>query len=114
LSKWGNDLRQSYRTLAQAAGVTELDIHLLKNHSLPGVNAGYIMRAKLLRDYLHKQQERISAVVVDKVVQIDCCKWILSAAVEAADTKRLSEAISQERERPGEPNWLTPEGHALS
>jgi len=25
LSKWGNDLRQSYRTLAQAAGVSELD-----------------------------------------------------------------------------------------
>lgn len=44
LSKWGNDLRQSYRTLAQAAGVSELDIHLLMNHSLPGVNAGYITR----------------------------------------------------------------------
>ena len=26
LSKWGNDLQQSYRTLAQAAGVLELDI----------------------------------------------------------------------------------------
>ena len=44
LSKWGNDLRQSYRTLAQAAGVSELDVHLLMNHSLPGVNAGYITR----------------------------------------------------------------------
>jgi hypothetical protein len=29
LSKWGNDLRQRYRTLAQAAGVSELDVHLL-------------------------------------------------------------------------------------
>jgi hypothetical protein len=29
LSKWDNDLRQSYRTLAQAAGVSELDLHLL-------------------------------------------------------------------------------------
>jgi integrase len=48
LSKWGNDLRQSYRTLAQAAGVSELDIHLLMNHSLPGVNAGYITRDRLL------------------------------------------------------------------
>src|SRR4051812_13663166 len=45
LSKWGNDLRQSYRTLAQAAGVSELDIHLWMNHSLPGVNAGYIARS---------------------------------------------------------------------
>jgi len=29
LSKWGNDLWQSYRTLAQAVGVSELDVHLL-------------------------------------------------------------------------------------
>jgi integrase len=65
LSKWGNDLRQSYRTLAQAAGVSELDIHLLMNHSLPGVNAGYITRDSLLRDHLRKQQERISKVIVD-------------------------------------------------
>ncbi|WP_394072645.1 site-specific integrase [Xanthobacter autotrophicus] len=65
LSKWGNDLRQSYRTLAQAAGVSELDVHLLMNHSLPGVNAGYITRDSLLRDHLRKQQERISKVIID-------------------------------------------------
>lgn len=64
LSKWGNDLRQSYRTLAQAAGVSELDIHLLMNHSLPGVNAGYITRDRLLRDHLRKQQQRISELIV--------------------------------------------------
>ena len=64
LSKWGNDLRQSYRTLAQAAGVSELDIHLLMNHSLPGVNAGYITRDRLLRDHLRQQQQRISELVV--------------------------------------------------
>ena len=64
LSKWGNDLRQSYRTLAQAAGVSELDIHLLMNHSLPGVNAGYITRDRLLRDHLRQQQQRISDLVV--------------------------------------------------
>lgn len=65
LSKWGNDLRQSYRTLAQAAGVSELDVHLLMNHSLPGVNAGYITRDSLLRDHLRKQQERISKVIIE-------------------------------------------------
>lgn len=65
LSKWGNDLRQSYRTLAQAAGVSELDVHLLMNHSLPGVNAGYITRDSLLRNHLRKQQERISKVIID-------------------------------------------------
>jgi integrase len=67
LSKWGNDLRQSYRTLAQAAGVSELDVHLLMNHSLPGVNAGYITRDRLLRDHLRQQQQRISELVVHSV-----------------------------------------------
>jgi hypothetical protein len=45
--------------------VSELDIHLLMNHSLPGVNAGYITRDSLLRDHLRKQQERISNVIID-------------------------------------------------
>lgn len=65
LSKWGNELRQTYRTLAQAAGVSQLDIHLLMNHSLPGVNAGYITREGLLGDHLRKQQEQISQIILD-------------------------------------------------
>ena len=64
LPKWGNDLRQTYRTLAQVAEVSELDIHLLMNHSLRGVNAGYITRDKLVRGDLRKQQERISGVIL--------------------------------------------------
>jgi hypothetical protein len=64
LSKWGNDLRQTYRTLGQVAEISELDIHLLMNHSLRGVNAGYITRDKLLRGHLRAQQERISSLVV--------------------------------------------------
>ncbi|RVC69242.1 MULTISPECIES: hypothetical protein [unclassified Mesorhizobium] len=60
LSKWGNDLRQTFRTVAQATGVAELDVHLLMNHSIPGVNAGYITRNKLLSDHLRQQQETIS------------------------------------------------------
>jgi integrase len=98
LSKWGNDLRQSYRTLAQAVGVSELDIHLLMNHSLPGVNAGYITRDRLVRDHLRKQQERISALVIEKVGRDDRCKWILSARVDTTDAIRLKETESQERE----------------
>ena len=47
LAKWGNDLRQTYRTVAQTAGIADLDIHLLMNHTVPGVNAGYITRNKL-------------------------------------------------------------------
>jgi site-specific recombinase XerD len=89
LSKWGNDLRQSYRTLAQAAGVSELDIHLLMNHSLPGVNAGYITRDRLLRDHLRKQQERISAIVLEKAgKKADelCLRWLISTKVDTTAT----------------------------
>jgi integrase len=60
LTKWGNDLRQTYRTVAQAAGIANLDIHLLMNHSVAGVNAGYITRSKLLNNHLRWQQEAIS------------------------------------------------------
>ncbi|MGE3988615.1 integrase [Pseudorhodoplanes sp.] len=64
LSKWGNDLRQSYRTIAQSANISKLDIHLLMNHSVPGVNEGYITRDKLLKNHLRQLQERISSVVL--------------------------------------------------
>jgi integrase len=68
LSKWGNDLRQSYRTLGQAAGLSEVDMHLLMNHSLPGINAGYITRAKLMGDHLRQQQEKLSGFIIGAVV----------------------------------------------
>jgi hypothetical protein len=45
-------------------GVSELDMHLLMNHSLPGVNAGYVTRHRLLGDHLRKQQQAISSTVV--------------------------------------------------
>jgi integrase len=85
LSKWGNDLRQSYRTLAQAAAVSELDIHLLMNHSLPGVNAGYITRDRLLRDHLRQQQQRISELVAHSVLMErdpSIVRWLGSTNVE--------------------------------
>ena len=62
LPKWGGDLRQTYRTLGQAAGVSEVDMHLLMNHSLPNVNVGYITRHKLLLDHLRKQQQAVSSL----------------------------------------------------
>jgi hypothetical protein len=61
--KWGNDLRQSFRTIATAAGVSEFDAKLLMNHAIPGVNAGYITRHKLLEDHLRRQQQAISSAV---------------------------------------------------
>jgi hypothetical protein len=63
LSKWGNDLRQSYRTIAAAAGVSEIDCRLLMNHAIQGVNAGYITRHKLLEDHLRHQQQMISDTI---------------------------------------------------
>src|SRR5579863_1999532 len=63
LSKWGNDLRQTFRTIATAAGVSEIDAKLLMNHAMPGVNAGYITRHKLLHDHLRRQQQVISSAV---------------------------------------------------
>ena len=98
LSKWGNDLRQSYRTLAQAAGVSELDVHLLMNHSLPGVNAGYITRDRLLRDHLRHQQQRISELVVHSVaVKRDpsLVRWLGSAKVEESAGQSESESQSE-------------------
>ena len=85
LSKWGNDLRQTYRTIAQSVGVPKLDVHLLMNHSLPGVNEGYITRDKLLNDLLRKQQERISAVVTERAGKIEgglALHWLKSAKVD--------------------------------
>jgi integrase len=63
LAKWGNDLRQTFRTVATAAGISEFDAKLLMNHSIPGVNAGYVTRHKLLEDHLRSQQQAISTVV---------------------------------------------------
>jgi integrase len=65
LSHWGNELRQSYRTIGQSAGVGEVDMHLLMNHALPGVNAGYITREKLVGTHLRHAQQQIS----DKIWQ---------------------------------------------
>ncbi len=64
LAKFCGDLRQTYRTAAQAVGLGEMDVHLLMNHSLGGsANAGYITRGALL-DHLIAQQERISGYLV--------------------------------------------------
>ena len=66
LPKWGNDLRQTYRTLGHAVGLSRLDMHLLMNHSVPGVNEGYITRDKLLDDQLRASQERLSKFILSK------------------------------------------------
>jgi integrase len=89
LSKWGNDLRQSYRTLATMAGVSEFDARLLMNHAIPGVNAGYITRHKLLEDHLRSQQQAISSVVLaalgDALPKVDLIRrWLGPGAARRA------------------------------
>lgn len=42
LMRWGNDLRQSFRTFATMAGVTELYIRILMNHKVRDVSVGYL------------------------------------------------------------------------
>lgn len=64
LSKWGNDLRHTYRTLGQAAGLSPVDMHLLMNHSVKGVNEGYITRSKLLNDHLRASQQTLSDFII--------------------------------------------------
>lgn len=96
LSKWGNDLRQSYRTLGQVAGVSELDIHLLMNHSLPGVNAGYITRDQLLGGHLRKQQERISRLVMvgGRVAGPTIDQWLRTGQVQPEEALPTADRLA--------------------
>ena len=89
LPKWGNDLRQSYRTLATMAGVSEFDARLLMNHAISNVNAGYVTRHKLLEDHLRNQQQAISDVIFHAVAQTlmknnEVRSWLASGAVRRA------------------------------
>ena len=68
LSHWGGDLRQTYRTVAQAIGISELDIHLLMNHAVAGVSAGYITRAKLVPTSLRDAQEKLSRAMIERMI----------------------------------------------
>jgi hypothetical protein len=59
----GNDLRQTYRTIATVAKVNGVDAKLLMNHAIPGVNEGYITREKILEDHLRQQQQAITDAI---------------------------------------------------
>jgi site-specific recombinase XerD len=106
LSKWGNDLRQTFRTVATAAGVSEFDAKLLMNHSIPGVNAGYVTRHKLLEDHLRSQQQAISTAVfsvLGKPLTEDAAlrDWLGRGASRRATSgvQLKSDALAEERIR---------------
>jgi integrase len=90
LSKWGNDLRQSYRTLATAAGLSEVDAKLLMNHAISGVNSGYITRHKLLEDHLRAQQQAISDVIFGAVIPHASKNEALSGWLGAGAARRAT------------------------
>jgi hypothetical protein len=86
LARWGNDLRQTYRTVGQIAGIADLDMHLLMNHSLPGVNAGYITRSQLMTDHLRIQQEKLSNQILARaVVKGQAKKWPLLTSLRVME-----------------------------
>jgi len=92
LSKWGNELRQTYRNLGVVAGVDHLNMHLLMNHSLPGVNAGYITRSQLTGTTLRKAQQSISDVVMlearkDKTGSL--IEWLWSREIQLTAKEKI-------------------------
>jgi site-specific recombinase XerD len=98
LSKWGNELRQSFRTIAIVAGVSEFDARLLMNHAIPGVNAGYITRHKLLEDHLRSQQQAISTTIFTSIAGIAIVhNWLAPGAARRAIQEARLETNSSAR-----------------
>jgi hypothetical protein len=65
------------------------------NHTLPGVNAGYITRDRLLRNHLRQQQQRISELIVNgSAIERDplLVRWPGSAKVEETATETASQS----------------------
>jgi integrase len=91
LSKWANDLRQTFRTMAQSVEVPDLDIHILMNHALAGVNAGYITRSALMEGHLRRQQEKISMSILGAVeggkgrCRAEALAWLRSSRIDSSE-----------------------------
>jgi integrase len=66
LSAFGNDLRQTWRSMAQEAGLSVVDAKLLMNHKMADVNLGYIDSRSLL-GHLRKEQEKVSQHILTKL-----------------------------------------------
>jgi integrase len=90
LSKLGNDLRQTYRTIATIAEVSDVDAKLLMNHAISGVNQGYITRHKLLEDHLRERQQAISTVMFANICDEAHCGSKVDAWLGAGAAKRAT------------------------
>jgi hypothetical protein len=63
LSHWGHDLRRSWATIAQAAGVDDYESRVLMNHTISNVHDRYKVRGALVH-HLREVQERVSAEIL--------------------------------------------------
>lgn len=67
LSKWANDLRQTFANMATAAGVPLFFVKVLMNHSQGGdVTLGYVT-VDALRKQVLEQQEKVSAFILENM-----------------------------------------------
>jgi len=87
-----------FRIVATAAGVSDFDAKLLMNHSIPGVNAGYITWHKLLEDHLRRQQQTVSTAVFaalgtppaeNRVLPASFGREVAGRAISGSDVKGL-------------------------
>ncbi len=68
LAKTGHALRHSFRTLAHAAGVNELDVKVLLNHKIDAdVTDGYL-NTPALAAHIMAQQEKVSRLMIENMM----------------------------------------------
>ena len=70
LSKYGNDLRQSFRTFGEACSVGDIQLKMLMNHKMKGVAAGYTNH-KPLWPLLLENQKKIAQHIFEKAGNVD-------------------------------------------
>ena len=63
LSHWGHDLRRTWATLANEAGLSKMDRMILLNHAAGDVSDGYVVRSAAAEGYLRAQQQRLSTYI---------------------------------------------------
>lgn len=98
LSHWGNDLRQCYRTLGQAARAGKVDMNLLMNHSTGDVNEGYITRDALVDTHLLTVQQSISTSIFETLRKsgYDQTGWPFRSGRHLLDYELADRANSQQ------------------
>jgi hypothetical protein len=69
------------------------------NHSIPGVNAGYITRHKLLGDHLRQQQQAISRAIFACVDALSHQNEVVRVWLGRGGARRMAPGIEPEESR---------------